>query len=90
MWLHLALWFSNLLRIHDRAKCGKGTEFTGGGHSTEIFVLEKGDTAHTFLRSETKRVGTPQNIERKHILGWGDTTHTLLRWGHRTTKSEKA
>ena len=82
--------FSTLLRIQDRAKCGKGTELHGGGHRTEKFVLEGGDTAHNFLMSGTKGVGTPHNIERKHILGGGDTAHTLLGWGHRTTFTEKA
>ena len=71
--------FSTLLRIQERAKCGKGTELHGGG-----------DTAHTFLMSGTNGVGTPHNIERKHILGGGDTAHTLLGWGHRTTFTEKA
>ena len=70
--------FSTLLRIQDRAKCGKGTELQGG------------DTAHTFLMSGTNGVGTPHNIERKHILGGGDTAHTLLGWGHRTTFTGKA
>ena len=44
LWLHLASWnFSTLLRIQDRAKCGKGTELhCGGGHCTEKFVLEGG------------------------------------------------
>ena len=46
----------------------------GGGHRTEKFVLEGGDTAHTFLMSGTNGVGTPHNIERKHILG-GGTPH---------------
>ena len=70
--------FSTLLRIQDRAKCGKGTELQGG------------DTAHTFLMSGTNGVGTPHNFERKHILGGGDTAHTLLGWGHGTTFTEKA
>ena len=34
--------------------------------------------------SGTNGVGTPHNFERKHILGGGDTAHTLLGWGHRT------
>ena len=74
--------FSTLLRIQDRAECGKGTELHGGGgHHTEKFVLEWGDTAHTFLMSGTNGVGTPHNIERKHILGGGDTAHTSLIGG---------
>ena len=40
-----------------------------------------GDTAYTFLMSEINGVGTPHNIERKHILGGGDTAHTLLGMG---------
>ena len=63
----------------------KEQNYMGGGHRTEKFVLEGGDTAHTFLMSGTKGVGTPHNIERKPILGGGDTAHTLLGWGHRTT-----
>ena len=47
-----------------------------GGYHTEKFVLEGGDTAHTFLMSGTNGMGTPQNIERKHILG-GGTPHIL-------------
>ena len=69
--------FSNLLRIQDRAKCGNGKELQGG------------DTAHTFLMSGTNGVGTPHNFERKHILGGGDTAHTLWGWGHRTTLKGK-
>ena len=61
-----------------------------GGHRTEKFVLEGETTAHTFLMSETNGVGTPHNIERKHILGGGETAHTLLEWGHCTSLSEKA
>ena len=49
-----------------------------------------GDTAHTFLMSETNGVGTPHKIERKQILEGGDTAHTLLGWAHRTTFTEKA
>ena len=67
--------FPTLLRIQDRAKCGKGTELHRGGHCTEKFVREGGDTTHTFLMSGTNGVGTPHNFERKHILGGG---------GHRT------
>ena len=48
------------------------------------------DTMHTFLMSGTNQVGTPHNIERKHILRGGDTAHTLLGWGHRTTFTKKA
>ena len=40
--------------------------------------------------SGTNGVGTPYNIEREHILVGGDTAHTLLGWGHRTTFTEKA
>ena len=53
---------------------------TWGGHRTEKFVLEGGDTAHTFLMSGTNGVGTPHNIERKHILG-GGTPHILCSGG---------
>ena len=53
----------------------------GGGHRTEKFVLEGGDTAHTFLMSGTNVVETPHKIERNHLLGGGDTAHTLLGWG---------
>ena len=38
------------------------------------FVLEGGDTAHTFLMSGTNGVGTPHNIYRKSLavgVGWG-------------------
>ena len=45
------------------------------------FILQAG---------ETNGVGTPHNIERKHILGGGDTAHTLLGWGHRTIFTVKA
>ena len=38
-----------LLRIQDRAECGKGTELHWGGHHTENSILGWGDTAHTFL-----------------------------------------
>ena len=66
--------FSTLLRIQDRAKCG-----------TELHVLEGGgDTAHTFLMSGTNGVGTPHNIERKHILR-GGTPH-ILCWGGDTAQ----
>ena len=65
--------FSTLLRIQDRAKCG-----------TELHILEGGDTAHTFLMSGTNGVGTPHNIERKHILG-GGTPH-ILCWGGDTAQ----
>ena len=70
--LELAI-LSTLLRTQDRAKCGKCTELHGGGgHRTEKFVMEGGNTAHTFLMSGTNVVGTPHNIERRHILGEGD------------------
>ena len=81
---------STLLRIQDRDKCGKGTELHGGGDTAQKNLYWKGDTAHTFLMSGTNGMGTPHNIERKHILGGGDTAHTLLGWGHRTTFTEKA
>ena len=79
---------STLLRIQDRAKCGKGTELHGGEPTKNC--TGRGDTAYTFLMSGTNGVGTPHNIERKLILGGGDTAHTLLGWGHRTTFTEKA
>ena len=34
-----------------------------------------GDTAHAFLMSVTNGVGTPYNIERKHIVGGGHHTY---------------
>ena len=37
--------FSTLLRIQDRAKCGKG-----GDTAQKTDILEGGDTAHTLLR----------------------------------------
>ena len=73
--------FSTLLRIQDRAKCGKGTELHWGGRTPHRNICTgRGgqDTAHTFLMSGTNRVGTPHNIEKKHILKEGDTAHTLL------------
>ena len=82
--------FSTLLRIQDRAKCGKGTELHGGDTAQKNLYWKGGDTAHTFLMSGANGVGTPPNFERKHILGGGDTAHTLLGWGHRTTFTEKA
>ena len=53
--------------------------YIGGGHSTEKMYTGRGDTAHIFLIKGTIR------MEKKHILGGGDTAHTLLGWGHRTT-----
>ena len=50
----------------------------------------RGDTAHSFLMSGTNGVGILHNFERKHILGGGDTAHTMLGWGHRTTFTGKA
>ena len=57
--------------------------YMGGGHRTEKIYTGRGDTAHIFLIKETIRV------EKKYILGGGDTAHTLLGWGHRTTLKEK-
>ena len=68
----------------------KEQNYMWGGHHTEKFVLEGGDTAHIFLMSGTNGVGTPHNIERKQILGGRDAAHTLLGWGHRTIFTEKA
>ena len=63
--------FSTLLRIQDRAKCGK----VGGGHRTENKYTGRGGH-HTYIIE----VGT------LHIHYWGgDTAHSLLGWGHRTT-----
>ena len=75
--------FSTLLRIQDRAKCGK----VGGDTAQKTDILEGGDTAHTLLRwghcTYLIGVGTP------HIPYWGgDTAHSLLGWGHRTTLKE--
>ena len=64
-----------LLRIKDRAKCGKGI---GGTPHGKKLLLGGGDTAHPFFMSGTNGVGTPHNIERKQILGGGDTAHTFL------------
>ena len=42
--------FSTLLRIQDRAECGKGTELHGWGDTTQKKLTLGGeDTAHTFL-----------------------------------------
>ena len=56
----------------------------GGVHRTEKFVVEGGDTAPTFLMSGTNGVGTPHNIERKHVVG-GGTPH-ILCWGGDTAQ----
>ena len=53
---------------------------TWGGYRTEKFDSEGGGTAYTFLMSGTNGVGTPHNIERKHILG-GGTPHILCLGG---------
>ena len=34
-------------------------------------------------------MGGTIGVEKKHTLGGGDTAHTLLGWGHRTTLKEK-
>ena len=57
-----------------------------GGTPYRKARTERGDTAHTFLMSGTNGVGTPHNIERKHILGGGDTAQHLHKklscgWG---------
>ena len=52
--------------------------------------MEGENTANNFMMSVTNGMETPQHIERKHVLGGGDTAHTLLGWGHRTTFTEKA
>ena len=48
-------------------------------HRTKKLLLEGGDTAHAFLMNGTNAVGTPHNIERKHILGGVDTAHHLQK-----------
>ena len=82
VWLYLASWNlpDLLLCLESKREPSEAKEQNYMG----------GDTAHNFLMSGTKGVGTPHNIERKHILGGGDTAHTLLGWGHRTTFTEKA
>ena len=67
--------FSTLLRIQDRAKCGK----VWGDTAQKIDILEGGTPHRTYLIE----VGT------LHIPYWGgDTAHALLGWGHRTTLKE--
>ena len=75
--------------VFSLSKCGKGTELHGGTLHRKIGT-GRGDNEHTFLMSATNGVGTPQNIERKHILGGGDTAHTLLGWRHCTKFKKKA
>ena len=60
--------------------CGKGKELHGGDTAHKNLYWKGGDTAHTFLISGTNGVGTPHNIERKHILGAG-TPHILCFGG---------
>ena len=52
-----------MLRIQDRAECGKDTEIGGEGQCTEKMSTERGDTAHTFLMVRTIGVagGTAQH-----------------------------
>ena len=61
--------FSTLLISKTESSVAKEQNYMGG------------DTAHTFLMSGTNGMGTPQNIERKHILG-GGTPHILFIGGN--------
>ena len=85
-WLELAR-FLILLR---QRRLGHRTYFLGGEKDwggEQTFIHRKGH--HTYCGDgRNKWVGTTHNIERKHRLGDGDTAHTLLGYGHRTTFTE--
>ena len=61
--------FLTLLRFNDRAECGKGTELhEGGTPHKKMYIQREGiDTTHTFM------MGGTIGVEKKHMLGGGDT-----------------
>ena len=91
LWLHIASWnltdFLVYLESKTEPSAAKAQNYMGGYH-TEKFVLERGDTAHTFLMSGTNGVGTPHNIYRKSlavggwVCGWSQSENNATLWLH--------